>query len=333
MRKIAHIQGTPWRERDLRWLAEALQAAVEIELATIPPYLTAWWSVEDDATYQARSLREIVEEEMAHMAIAMNLLVSLGPDYHPAIVERAPVYPTPLPRGIRPHLTVQLESLSEESLLSFIEIERGDEEEQDIELCHTLGEEHASISRFYRDVFATFESLRPEIHVERQIHGHLSPLVVTSLDDVERAVDAIVVQGEGSSLRNPQDTGPDDLAHVWRFREISVGKRYQYDPILGQWDFIDPIPEAEIACVPPVPRGGYTEGPAELARFDRAYTNMLRALELAWRAPVGRGQGSLTEALEAMFGMGAHARALMRKKLPGKRTGFHGPAFRILDQA
>src|SRR3954447_18309533 len=36
-------------DHDLEWLKSSLQAAVELEMATIPPYLCAMWSIKDPA--------------------------------------------------------------------------------------------------------------------------------------------------------------------------------------------------------------------------------------------------------------------------------------------
>ena len=35
------------RDRDSGWLKESLQAAIELELSTLPPYLCAMWSIRD----------------------------------------------------------------------------------------------------------------------------------------------------------------------------------------------------------------------------------------------------------------------------------------------
>ena len=64
----------PGATRDLSWLHEALQAAVELEFFTLPPYLTAMWSIMDQQHAAATTIRAVVEEEMTHMALAANLL-------------------------------------------------------------------------------------------------------------------------------------------------------------------------------------------------------------------------------------------------------------------
>jgi hypothetical protein len=55
-----------------------LQGAVSLEFSTLPPYLSALWSVKDDLSPVAKSIREIAQEEMLHMALACNMLSAIG---------------------------------------------------------------------------------------------------------------------------------------------------------------------------------------------------------------------------------------------------------------
>jgi rubrerythrin len=61
-------------------LRRHLRLAVEVELSTIPPYLYALWSIEDQASEAARLLRSIATEEMLHVALATNILLGVGGD-------------------------------------------------------------------------------------------------------------------------------------------------------------------------------------------------------------------------------------------------------------
>src|SRR6476619_5041923 len=98
----------------LAWLQEALQSAIELEFFTISPYLFAMWSVKDERHFVARTLREIIYEEMQHMALACNLLLAVGGA--PQIKRAAPRYPSAMPGGVKPNLTVWLARLCETSL-------------------------------------------------------------------------------------------------------------------------------------------------------------------------------------------------------------------------
>src|SRR5262245_53786560 len=104
----------PGATRDLSWLHEALQAAVELEFFTLPPYLTAMWSIKDQQHAAAATIRAVVEEEMTHMALVANLLAAIGGvprvNRSPAI----PAYPRPMPGGVKPQLVVGLQGLTKD---------------------------------------------------------------------------------------------------------------------------------------------------------------------------------------------------------------------------
>jgi hypothetical protein len=104
------------RERSARWLRLALQSARELELFTIPPYLCAFWSIEDQNPENDVfwSLRQIPGEEMKHLGLACNLLTAFGAvpllNRSPAV----PRYPGPLPGGVHPGLRVAFRQLSKD---------------------------------------------------------------------------------------------------------------------------------------------------------------------------------------------------------------------------
>ena len=56
-----------------------LQNAVKLEHSTIPPYLTAMFSLRPGVNQNiADQIRSIAMQEMLHMAIASNILISIG---------------------------------------------------------------------------------------------------------------------------------------------------------------------------------------------------------------------------------------------------------------
>src|SRR4051794_8440476 len=93
----------PVRITDLASLQSALQNAIELEHATIPPYLTAYYTLRGTSAgglAARRILRSIVMEEMLHMHLACNILNAIGGA--PVIngLNFIPNYPGPLPMGI-----------------------------------------------------------------------------------------------------------------------------------------------------------------------------------------------------------------------------------------
>lgn len=78
-----------------------VQKAIELEHATIPPYLTAMFSLKRGTNDHIRQIiHSVVIEEMLHMCIASNLLNALGGA--PVINKKdfVPSYPGPLPLNI-----------------------------------------------------------------------------------------------------------------------------------------------------------------------------------------------------------------------------------------
>jgi len=72
-----------------------LQTAIQLELATIPPYLTAMWSInsDDPKSKEAKNaIRSVFMEEMLHMVLAANLLLSINGEVR-LKEENIPSYP------------------------------------------------------------------------------------------------------------------------------------------------------------------------------------------------------------------------------------------------
>src|SRR5262245_58400143 len=112
--KIVQLMQVPHEQHDLDWLRESLQAAVELEFATLPPYLCGLWSIKDpdrDRTVYNLILSVIIEE-MLHMGLACNMLKAIGRTPQINNADFVPKYPGPLPGGVRPELTVYLAGLS-----------------------------------------------------------------------------------------------------------------------------------------------------------------------------------------------------------------------------
>ena len=106
-----------FRIDDVASLRQVLQLAVELEHATIPPYLCALWSIVPGRNAEVADLiQSVVMEEMLHFALACNLLNAVGG--HPDIQSPAfvPKYPGRLPGGVRPDLTVSLRKCSKEHI-------------------------------------------------------------------------------------------------------------------------------------------------------------------------------------------------------------------------
>ena len=81
----------------------ALGNAIQLELSTIPPYLTALYSIDPSNTTNTRIaalIRSIAIEEMLHMAIACNVLNAIGGTPAINVTGFPPTYPGQLPMDI-----------------------------------------------------------------------------------------------------------------------------------------------------------------------------------------------------------------------------------------
>ena len=65
--------------RTVEDLREHLQWAIELEHSTLPPYLTALYSIKDGHnTEAAEVIQSVFLEEMLHMTLAANILNAVG---------------------------------------------------------------------------------------------------------------------------------------------------------------------------------------------------------------------------------------------------------------
>lgn len=318
-------------ERDLEWLKKALQVAIQLELATLPPYLTAYWTIKDEGHRAKASIKVIWREEMTHFGLACNLLVAIGGA--PLLTEPSviPAYPGPLPGGVRPGLTVPLRKLDKAQAEVFMEIEYPqDGPLAALAALAAVEETFDSIGEFYAAILATFQKESPPLTLDRQVGG-FGLFKIDTMAKVEAAIGKINLQGEGSKT-SPEEA-PGDLAHYYRFGEIYNEKRYVQNPVTGKWGYdpAAPSPLPETWDMADIPKGGYVQADVpdlatwDLIRtFDQRYSNMLRLLEDAWR-----NGNSLSAAVGEMGEMAAIASQLVATPRPDG-AGNYGPCFRYV---
>lgn len=63
--KIKHLMDRPPDQHDLQWLQKPLQAALELELSTLPPYLCGLYALQDPNSDAAQRVSGIVLNEMS----------------------------------------------------------------------------------------------------------------------------------------------------------------------------------------------------------------------------------------------------------------------------
>lgn len=315
-------------------LIEMLEVAAQLEFATIPPYLCALWSVENELDSAAESIREVVQEEMLHLALVCNLLAAIGAEVK--LRDWAPRYPTSLPGQVHEGLEVWLQKLDKDtSLKDFIRIESPEQrpDNVDVELGDPYWPEGKTIGALYEMILAAFRHLKPPLQTDRQVTGPLSWRSVATLADVEWAIRIIQHQGEGAVI-GPLDSSQSDLAHYYRFLELWKGKRLRFDKEEGRFYWRGKLAFPKCRPMERVPKGGYANPGSRAARhlqqFDKAYHRMLVDLENAWRRPapdVTTGQGALVRAYVSMFDLGKHARTLMTIPTGAADGLTYGPQF------
>ncbi|MGO4633393.1 ferritin-like protein [Streptomyces sp. 2RAF24] len=344
--RIVELMREPAESRGPDWLQESLQQAVLLELATLPPYLCAMWSIQDESDEVAGALERVVFDEMSHLGLAGNLLTTIGGTPQLAHTSTAPAYPEPLPGGVRPGLIVSLSGLSRETAKLFSQIEEPDEP------LARAASPGTSIGAFYTAILDAFREHADLITGQRQLvrqmtaHGAGNDIVaITSMNAVEKAIGVIKEQGEGTTASpvNPHPEAAGELAHYYVFREICHGRKLvkvSEDP--PRWDFTgDPVPLPTTRRMATVPPGGWAASGAivpdsdaqeRLTAGNLAYSHLLSFLEKAWKAEDGTtARQLLGKAVAAMFGLKEPAQWLMEHPLPDGSGRTYGPEFRYVE--
>ena len=290
---------------------EMLAGAVQLELSTIPPYLTAQFSVMPGQNQESRALvQSVVVEEMLHMTLAANALIAIGGNPDIVAAGRSLQYPGPLPMCVDEGLIVTLKSLSRlQAREVFMAVERPDTDavlpgETAPEVADNASYE--SIGDFYMAILDQLERLvaagvpcfahpRLEQQVDvstwfpREVTGHPQGKVY-DISSARAAIMTIVRQGEGLQIQddkiNPKEDPLGGYAHYFKFGEIYYGKRLVRDPAsVSGWSYSgEPVPLDETGVYPLLPNAAlsdYAKGSgAEIsgAQFYQAYQNLLMAL-------------------------------------------------------
>ncbi|PPK67469.1 ferritin-like protein [Actinokineospora auranticolor] len=289
---IVELMGVADADVDVAWLRKALQHAMVLELATIPPYSCGLWSIMDPprAALVHGTILEVIFDEMAHFGLVGNMLSAVGGT--PRLTDPAalPQYPGALPGGVRPELEVRLSGLTRAALDMYSAIEEPEEP------LASLDESYTSIGAFYRKIGRAFDVVKPALTTARQIEHPLAKrgsriTVLPDLAAVQAALELITEQGEGTSASPGSLEG--GLAHYYSFRQLYHGRALSKDND-GTWSYTgDQIVLPTVYAAAEVPAGGWTNDPvndptgrpvsALLDAFNDSYSDMLSQLEFAWR--------------------------------------------------
>src|SRR5262249_37220155 len=266
-------------------LQDALRTAMQLEFATIPPYLCAQWSINDDPGGVGDIVKGIVVQEMFHFALAGNMLTAIGGTPSIANAAFVPSYPTNvLPGGIPQKLPVDLQPLSLNQLQVFMQIEYP--EFPPVALVPAAAP--TTIGAFYETIAAGFSMLNPPIAANAHFVNMSEAVQIKSVADALAAILRIKTEGEGT--RGSPDQPPEDgsrLAHYYVFKEIFTGKRLQQTN--GQWGFTGaPIPFPTVFNFMQS-----KQQPDPSLSFNQALSKLLNQLQTCWTTGAGLSLGSM----------------------------------------
>lgn len=330
--------------RTITDLRRHLQWAIELEHATLPPYLCALYSIEEGHNTEAvEVIHSVFLEEMLHMTLAANILNAVGGSPQLDTPGILPSFPTCLPHSNKA-FEVSLTKFSKDALEVFLQIERpgghdGLPEDDEFE---TIGQFYEAIEEALRRLCrelgenAVFSG-DPARQVTDELHYGGSGRLIAARDlaSALAALEEIVEQGEGLQHQEIWDGDRDmfhpergEVAHYFRFNELALGRRYQPgdtpqsgptgEPFTVDWDAVHNMRANPRA-------GDYPEGSeirARLDEFNRSYSGILHLLQESFNG----SPRLLAVATGLMYGLKEEAIRLM--ELPtGDGETTVGPSF------
>ncbi|MEA5515807.1 ferritin-like protein [Nodularia sp. UHCC 0506] len=340
-----------------------LVQAMKIEHATIPPYLTALYSLKPGTNLEAfHIIRAVAVEEMLHLTLVANVFNAVGGNMKSTLTapDFIPQYPAYLPTGSK-DFSVDLRKFSPEAVETFLNIERAKEvpENQPLVVSRTLQEtllsvlgydpsySFYSIGLFYAEIIRGLYALHQDMgdalfcgDPQRQItpeyyyNGGGDIIPVTDLRSAIRALKVIQEQGEGSRTGAIYDAER-ELGHYYRFQQLQLEQYYivnkdepeQSDhpdhPTGGHFD-VDW--EAVYPLKTNATLSDYPEG-SELyiaaQGFQTAYSDFLAEIEDSFDGHPEK----LIPAVGGMFRLKEQANNLIRNPIPGMNGINAAPIF------
>lgn len=334
-----------------------LKEALVLEHATIPPYLSALYSIKPGTNLDAFNIiRVVAVEEMLHLTLAANVLNAVGGTPSLTYPGFVPNYPAYLPDG-ETDFMVSLEKFSEQAVDGFLQIERPSKVHPDQRilkrsrppnslsprLLNGGSELHFyNIGEFYSEIVRGLDRLYdkhgndlfcgdPQRQITPEYYysggGHIIPVV--DMESAKEALNLIIEQGEGHGGSIEDEEG--EISHYHRFQQLKLGQYYlkgdSQDRPTGErftvdWDAVYPIKtNTKLADYRPEDSELY----AAAKDFNTVYFSFLKQLEKAF---TGHPE-ILIPAIGGMFRLKEQASALMRNPLPSAEEFNAAPTFEI----
>jgi len=321
----------------------ALGNAIQLELSTIPPYLTALYSIDPSNTTNtaiAALIRSIVIEEMLHMAIACNVLNAVGGTPAINVAGFPPAYPGQLPMDIGtkpggPPFIVSLQKFSIDAVTgTFMVIEEPENPIPFRTAALAAGvPDFQTIGQFYDAVSTAIGILGESIFTGNpalQVTGWFDSdelFPVTSVATAQEAIAIIVQQGEGTTTSPLDEEG--ELSHYYKFAEIAHGAElvpdssapngFSYSGPAIPFDPNGVFPMVMNPAQVTLPAGSMVAQMAD--QFDATYSSLLNALNGTFNG----APENLNVAMGLMYSLRVQAQDLMQQPIGGSVTGNAGP--------
>ena len=340
-----------------------LYAAMQLEHATLPPYLTALYSIHPGSNPHARRvIRTVAVEEMLHLTLVANIMSAVGGTPDLTAPDFVPRYPACLPDG-ETDFKVSRQAFSRKTVETFLEIERPskapNEEARLVSRDRDRGEHLAasyvsaalsaalqgmrfwSIGEFYEEIRRGLDRLHGQLgdalfcgDPARQVgpeyyySGGGELTAVTDLDTAFAAIRLISEQGEG--LRGGIYDSEHELSHVHRFEQLALERYYQKGDQPGsptgpplRVEWDAVYPMKTDVSIDDFPEGSELHTAA--IDFNRRYAEYLALLTKAYN---GAPQ-LLVDAVAEMFHLRDGMQQLMRNPIPGLEGVNGGPTFEV----
>ena len=311
-------------------LRQHLQWAIELEHATVPPYLCALYSLDPGRNPEvAEVVRSVFVEEMLHMLLAANLLNAVGGRPRIDTPQMLTPYPRPLPHADG-SFEVSLLPFGREALELFLKIEQPSAPDADpqSDRYETIGQFYDAIEHGMRElctrlgeanVFCGDPQRQVSVAVSHGGDGRI--VVIDSLATALAALDEIVVQGEGARRTEVWDGDRamfhpehDEVGHYYRFQALKLGRCYRRGDTAasGPSGHVISVDWEGVRPMQPNPRSADHALGSRIRnaqdQFNIAYCTVLQLLDQTFD---GNPQ-MLQKAIGAMFRLKDQADALMQ---------------------
>lgn len=280
-------------------LKAALQLAMQLEFATIPPYLCAQWSIKSDPSRVEIVIHSIVSQEMEHLALVGNLLTAIGGTPAVSTSKFIPHYPLgELPGGIKLSRRLHLRGLTRDQVERFMEVEH-----PQFPPVAFLEMNAATIGEFYDTIIEGFKTVNPTMDsAANRISVDFAP-ELAQIADAIATIERVKIEGEGLKDSPEQPVYDRSVyAHYYLFKEVFVGRRLVHDS--SGWSFTgEPVafPEAHQL-------NSRRSRSKEQAQFRAVLRTLLEGIEACWT------KGDAFN-VATMFELGIVGRALARNQI------------------